>query len=90
MPSFFFFFSVFSFAPFLFFFFFFHLVSTPAGHTPKREREEREGEEGGVVILKIRRIYLAVAGAGPVQSSVRPSGRSREKAEASEKIIIIN
>lgn len=32
-----------------------------------------------MVISKIQRIYLAVAGAGPDQSSVRPSGRNRER-----------
>lgn len=54
----------------------FFLVSTASGHTPKRERR---GNWGSGYNSKMQRIYLAVAGAGPDQSSVRPSGRNRER-----------
>ena len=37
-----------------------------------------------MVNSKIQRIYLAVAGAGPDQSSVRPSGRNREREKAAK------
>ena len=66
--------------------FFIHSVSTSSGHKPKRNDQKKRGNENRrrrsdfekkKKRTKIQRIYLDVAGAGPDQSSLRPSERNR-------------